>query len=265
MNRFGYVILLAWLGLTLIFVDTAAAPKAWSEWPSDYCLRTNCYCEPLRLDRLVAQPIATYSNFGFMAVGLLILWATFKRPPAPTSAVAAKPYGTLFGLVLIGTGVFSFFYHASLTKIGDYLDLMGVYLLLSLLLLFNFNRLSPMKPLAFALTYGALNLGLAVGLWLAYDLQQVYFVVLIVGLLTLEALAWRKPPSLDRRWVGGALALFAAGAAVWVLDGNGGLPCFPSAPISWHAVWHVCAAGAAGLMYLYYRSSVQSQRRTVAL
>lgn len=269
MTRLPFWRVLGLVGLVavgLYIINLAPAPLAWVEWPPDFCRGVNCYCEPIRLDRLVAQPVATFSNLGFVAAGLLVGWATLKRPASPNSILAEKAYGLIYGAGLVCTGLFSFFYHASLTKVGDFLDLMGVYLFTSFLLLFNINRLRRLKPSIFAITYIAINVTLALGLWLAYSFQQVYFAILIGGLLIAEALVWRREvPRLQLRWLGAALGLFALGAAVWILDGSSTLPCWPSLPFSWHAVWHVCAAGAAGLMYVYYRSGDQIQRRTLAL
>ena len=257
MNRFGFVILVAWLGLTLIFLNTLVAPQAWNNWPPDYCRRANCYCEPLYLDRLIAQPLATYSNLGFVGVGLAILWLTLRRAPLPNNPFTHhRSYPVIYALALTTTGLFSFFYHASLTKLGDYLDLIGVYLFTSFLLLYNLNRLRSFKPSAFAGSYVTLNLALGFGLYMAYGLQQIYFAALILSTLAIEILIQRRQrPVSDLRLLVAALTLFGLGATVWVLDSNGGLPCWPSAPVTWHALWHLAAAAAAGVMYLYYRSA----------
>lgn len=245
------------LVLGLIYVSQAPAPQAWASWPADFCRTQNCYCEPMQLDRWVAQPLATYSNLGFVAVGVLVLVLTLWRPSAPPRWFSQPTYGLLYGSALICTGLFSFFYHASLTRVGDFLDLMGMYLFTSFLMLFNINRVRPMTPMNFGLVYGTINAALAIGLRVAYSFQQIYFVILIGGLLIAEVLAGRGEAAADRRWLAVALGVFVLGAIVWVLDSNGGLPCNPDALYSWHAVWHLSAAGAAGLMYGYYRTLVR--------
>lgn len=253
---------LNWLGLAALvgilagvgYVSVAPAPAAWSQWPPDYCRGVNCYCEPLALEHWVAQPIATYSNLGFVVVGALVLALSLRG--RGSGGRLGQGYGALYGAVLMTTGAFSFFYHASLTQAGNYLDLMGMYLFTSFLLLFNLKRWRGLTSGVFAVSYGMLAATLAVGLWLADSLQQVYFVILIVGLLTAEGLAQRREePKPNGRWLVGALALFGLGAACWLLDGSGVLPCWPSAPLSWHGLWHLSAAGAAGLIYLYYQSA----------
>ncbi len=255
MKRFGFFILIAWVALTFVMLDTLPAPEAWSQWPADYCRGVNCYCEPIR-DRLVAQPVATYSNVGFMLAGVYIIFLTLRTPLSHTNLMRAqKGYGVLYGAAIACTGLFSFFYHASLTKVGDFFDLTGMFLFTSFLALYGLTRIRPMSGVQFVVSYGVVNAALGVGLVVAYGLQQVYFLVLIAIALIAETLYVRgRKPNIKLRFMGLALLTFAAGGTVWVLDGSGLLGCDPTAPFTWHGVWHLAAAGAALLMYLYYRS-----------
>ena len=270
MLRFGYILLFLWLALTFMVMDSAPAPRAWTEWQPDYCRLDNCYCEPIR-DRLVAQPIATYSNLGFVAAGLFVLWATLRRPPiaspAPTRRGASNPftqnttYFLIYGLALTTLGFFSFFYHASLTKLGDSLDLMGMYLITAFLTLYNLNRVRPLRAAAFIVTYFAIIAALALGLYFAYQLQQIYFVLLILIALAAEMKlrSGRYQALRSSKYLWAALACFCGGAIIWLSDSRGFLPCWPAAPITWHALWHVAAAAAAGLMFWHYRSNNQTE------
>jgi Ceramidase len=255
MKRFGYFILIAWLGLTFAVIDTMNAPSAWTTWPPDYCRTVNCYCETIR-DRLVSQPIATYSNLGFILAGLFII-VTCLRTPASTANLmtAHKGYALLFGAAIIGTGLFSFFYHASLTKVGDLFDLMGMFLFTSFIMLYCITRLRPMGGPAFITAYLIINILLGIGLLVAYGLQQVYFLTMIVGAVVAETLHVRRnKPQIQLRYMGLALLVFALGGSVWMLDGTSLLPCDLSAPFTWHGVWHLSAALAGTLMFLYFWS-----------
>ncbi len=260
MIRFGHIILLLWIGLTLLTIDSASAPGAWAEWLPDYCRRVNCYCEPIRLNRLVAQPLATYSNLGLILAGAFVLRAAFRQPISGSSPMCTtRAYPLAYGLSLAATGMFSFFYHASLTKAGDYLDLMGMYLFTSFILLYNIGRLRPMGGRTFALAYLALNAAIALGLVGAYDLQQVYFAGLALAAISTEV--WvQRAGRLQAQWrfLGAALVCFGLGAAIWSLDSRGVLPCVPSAPLTWHAAWHLSVAVTAMLLFLYYRSETKT-------
>jgi len=255
--RFGFLVLGAWLALTLFVLNTLAAPPAWHDWPDDYCRRVNCYCEPLYLDRLIAQPSATYSNLSFIGIGLGILWLTLHKPPSLNNNpfTQSRAYPIMYASALTTTGFFSFFYHASLTKVGDYVDLMGMYIFVGFLLLYNLNRLHSLNSRLFALLYISLIFTLAIGLYVAYGLQQVYLAALIVATIAIEIyVRLAQKQIIDLRLLITALAIFIIGATVWMLDSNGSLPCWPTAPLTWHALWHLSAATAAGMMYLFYRS-----------
>ncbi len=292
MKCFGcLIIFLGLAALGFLILDSAPAPHAWTKWPPDYCRAVNCYCEPIR-DRLIAQPIAAYSNLGFILAGSLILWATARSAkasplfnliqqefplssatpitPAKAGVQKTKPnwipafagmsahiaYPLVYGAALISTGLFSFFYHASLTKVGDYFDLMGMYLFTSYLMLYNLARWRPLPGRMFAIVYAAINVALALGLAIAYELQQVYFGILIaVALLAEVIIQIVKHPHTQLRYLIAALACFSLGAAVWIWDSQGLLPCTPTAPITWHALWHLAAAAAAGLLYLHWRKN----------
>lgn len=255
MKRFGYFILLAWVALTFAVIDTMYAPAAWTEWSPDYCRGANCYCEPIR-DRLVTQPVATYSNIGFVIAGLFVIVTSLRAKISTANPMTAhKGYAVLFGISIICTGLFSFFYHASLTKVGDLFDLMGMFLFTGFLALYGITRLRPMSGFTFVAAYITLNIILAIGLIVAYGLQQFYFISLIIVAVVSEALHLRRhQPNIKARFMGLALLVFALGGTVWILDGSSLLPCNPNAPFTWHGVWHLSAALAGVLMFLYYWS-----------
>jgi hypothetical protein len=259
MIRVGYVILTLWLGLTFLLLDSLPTPRAWRDWPPDLCRRTNCYCEPIR-DRLIAQPAAAYSNFGLVLIGLFILRSTFRTQARPGNLMLSRrAYPLVYGLSLLCLGLFSFFYHASLTKIGDYLDLVGMYLFTSYLMVYNLNRLRPLSGPTFTAAYLAVNAILALGLVLAYGLQQVYFAALVTVALAAELWLYRtRRVRAQLRYLGAALACFGIGGVVWLADSNGLLPCNPAAPITWHALWHLAVAASAVLLFFYYRSEESS-------
>lgn len=224
-----------------------ALPGPWAGWARDGCEIANCYCERLSTG-WVTQTVSTYSNLGFVLVGLLV-WAAPRTRP---TAVHAPTYG--LGLIAIGLG--SGFYHASLTRLGEWFDLVGIYVLVGLMVVSNLARLRALTAAQFAAVYAGLVTAGGVQMIVASELQQVMFGGLVVAALALEAAAGRRPGG-DRRWLAAGLAVFAAGVAVWVLDGRL-LPCAPDAWFQWHALWHVLAAGAAGLLFCYYRSFAPS-------
>lgn len=241
--------LLATVALVALSRAAGLLPEVWLGWPDDGCLNYNCYCEPIR-PGFVRQTFATETNLGFAAVGLAL---AFGR-----TALGDRRRWLAVGALLL-TAAGSWFYHASLTRVGEWADLMGTY---GLLLLFNILAALRRWP-----GRGAAIGMIAIGFWalggiqmaFARDLQQIVFVVLVGSAVTLEA---RTPaPGHDRRWLFAGLACFAVGAACWIGDATGRLPCWPEAPFTWHGLWHLLAAGAAGLMCRYHLGSLKSGER----
>jgi hypothetical protein len=223
-------------------------PSPWSSWIRDGCEITNCYCEPVR-ESLILQPLSTYSNLAFVLAGLIVLAAP-HNPSATSNAMLSRPvFARVLGASIIGTGAGSFFYHASLTRAGEWFDLVATYLYLSFVLLYNAARLRPVPGLTFAGVYLALNLAGGVQMVVARELQQVVFGGLAASALGAEGLVWfRRDRTAQVGYLTAALACFGVGAALWVT------PCMTGLPIPSHALWHVLSAAAMLLLFEYYRS-----------
>ena len=237
-------------GLALVVVGALAAwaglrwagtgPEIWSDWPPDGCLFANCYCEPIHA-QFVRQTVATESNLGFLVVGLATAVGLFDGRDRRRWIASAFVLVTAFG---------STFYHASLTRLGDWADLMGTFGLVVLFGSLSAWRRWPTErvPIAAAAAV-ALALG-GVQMVVAPSLQQVMLGVLVVIAGWLEARA--PAPRGSRIWLWAGLASFAIGGAVWLGSSAGLLPCWPDAPMTWHGLWHLLAAGGAGLLCRYH-------------
>ncbi len=217
-----------------------AGPDVWTAWEPDGCSTFNCYCEPIR-SQLVRQTIATESNLGFATMALSIAAGLLgARRRAHWVAIGA----------LLATATGSAFYHASLTRVGDWADLMGTYGLAVLFGFFSASRRWPDRaPLLGLIAVGVLAV-CGVQMAVAREFQQIVFGLLILAAIALEVGAPAAPNGRIWLWIG--LACFAAGAGVWVGDATGRLPCWPDAPLTWHGLWHLLAAIAAGLLCRYH-------------
>lgn len=239
------VLLFAFLSLALGLL--AELPSPWHAWLRDGCEVVNCYCEPLR-DRWVTQMAATYSNLGFLLVGGL-MWAA-PRTPGVTSLIHTQPlYARLLSLTALAVGGSSFFYHASLTRLGEWLDLVSLYGFTSFLVLYGWARLFPASPLwLLSMGYVGLNLAGGVQMLVAREWQQVVFGAYAGSAILIEFVVWYwRRPRIARHYFGVALACFALGALLWVW------PCAPTL-FPPHAVWHLLAASSMGWVFLYYRT-----------
>ncbi|HZU86183.1 MAG TPA: ceramidase domain-containing protein [Anaerolineaceae bacterium] len=239
----------------------AGLPLSYAGWqPATCVVNGNCFCEASRSGAVV-QPSNTLSNLFYVLAGLLALADHLRLPRAQFPLIRRRAYALTFAIGIVVVGLGSWFYHASLTFIGQWFDLLGMYLIVSFILLYNLARLRPLPGWGFGLAYFALNLGL--GIWQAAlpELRRETFLVLLLAALGLEALILlrRKPAILVRLFFAG-LATFAAGYAFWLLD-NGRAWCDPNSWLQGHSLWHLGGATACGLLYLYYRSEQEKARR----
>ena len=247
--RFNWTLLGAGFSLALAAAAGLwALPDRWAGWARDGCETANCYCEPLS-GRLVAQPLAAYSNLGFILAGLLMLAA--PRDPESRTLIRSRPeYAAMFAATALGTGLGSFFYHASLTRLGEWFDLVGLYLFTSFLLVYGLARLTRRPaPGRWVAVYAGINLAGGLQMAWAREWQQVVFALLAAGALAAEAgVLIQARPRIEPRYLAAALACFAGGAALWVTPCSAGLP-FPP-----HAGWHLLAAATQLWLFAYYRS-----------
>jgi hypothetical protein len=227
----------------------------WTRWRPATCMPDACFCESIR-DGLIRQPANTWSCAAFVLAGAIVLLRSFERPdPRNPNPLRANPtYGALYAAALILIGLGSAFYHASLTFAGQFMDVFGMYLLGTFILLYNLSRLRPIAPSAFSAIYVILNLVLAIGLYAVPGLRRYAFAVLLIAAVWLELRVRRRSRATsDSRFLWIALIAIGAGFVIWILDITRTV-CAPTGIVQGHAVWHVAGALAAWCVFRYYRS-----------
>ena len=103
----------------------------WAAYAPATCTATHCFCELPRSGALVLQPANTWSSFGYVLIGFLMIVLASGRDGA--SAMTPLAVRTL-GLTAITVGLGSALMHATLTLWGQFLDVVGMYLVGSFLL-----------------------------------------------------------------------------------------------------------------------------------
>lgn len=250
--------MVALVSLALNVVD-----YSWAGWLPASCLPNDCFCEAQR-DGFVRQPVNTYSNLAFGLVGLLMLagarndWIAGARRNLMSSH---RAYPIVFGLAAIVIGGGSFFYHASLTFIGQWVDVMGMYLFVGFAVVYSFARLRPIRPFFFVVGYLAMNAMLGYLLVVNPAIRRQVFAAMVWAALALEILVWLvESPKIEKRWLAASVASLAFGYAIWILDERG-IACAPTSWLQGHAVWHLLTALAAWLLFVYYRSEVMTEKK----
>jgi hypothetical protein len=203
------------------------------------------FCEQ-RLCSWVVEPANTWSNIGYVMVGLLIL-----RSNAGTGrAVLMLPALTA---ILVGFASASF--HATGTRIGEMIDLSAMYLISSLFIAFNVWRVFGWSQKQLAALYAGIC---GVSIW-SLSAFQTSGIRLFAAHLTvaaiLEAFAWRKSGKRTHyRYLGFLCGAFAFAFAAWLLDVKK-IVCWPDNHVlGGHAVWHLSNSTC---LYWFYRFQEQ--------
>lgn len=243
------------VALAIAFANSGLA---WGSWERVSCAARGCFCEQAR-PGAVAEPSNTFSNLAFVLVGLLVLQhgrhTARSAPPGGRNVMLGhRAYPLMYGAALVLLGFGSFFYHASLTTLGRWLDVMGMYLLASFIALYNWTRIRPARGMTFAAAYVLLNVALGAALALNPSIRLRLFSALIWLGIALEVyLLMVRRPAIQYRYYFAALGCFALAYGIWILD-NELIVCNPYAPLQGHAIWHMLTAVAAGLIYRFYVS-----------
>ena len=230
----------------------------WRSWRPANCMPANCFCEEIRIGA-IAQPANTWSSLSFVVMGLIILTTVTGNGPSSGKPAANRLSGNLtapavyaFSLLLVGLG--SAFYHASLTFVGQFFDLMAMYLLITFVILYNLSRRRRIPFPGFAVWFILINLLLAYVLVVLPEIRRYLFGALVVVALALEfTLRRKKAIDIEIRFLRAALSALAVAFLIWILDITR-IACNPTSWLQGHALWHILSASAAGLLYFYYRS-----------
>jgi hypothetical protein len=240
-------------------VALATLPSPWAGMRPATCMPADCFCEGIR-DSLVRQPVNTISGLLFLPVGILILLSARTGPGAGGENLlrTRRVYSLLFGGATILVGLGTALYHASLTFVGQTVDVLGMYLLVTYLLVYNLSRLSPLPQRVVLGVYVLGNAALLGFLITVPELRRHAFAALVVAVLVSELVIRRsRRVRMRTRYLLGAVLVLAAGFLVWVID-LAGVACDPDGWIQGHAVWHLAGAGATWLVFLFYLSENSS-------
>ncbi len=258
----GALSLTALSALGVLAALSAFGPN-WSAYAPATCTATHCFCELPRTGALVLQPANSWSSFGYVFIGFVMIIIA----GAPTGQSAMSPLATrVLGLTAIFVGIGSALMHATLTLWGQFLDVLGMYLVGSFLLVRAMARWRHIPDGRAIALYAALCIMLTMVLILLPEVRRWLFAVLLILAILVE-LAFARPLRRGARladYLGGILAT-AVAFGFWILDQNG-VVCAPESLLQGHAMWHALGAASLWLSFRYYHSeqswNVRPEART---
>lgn len=245
-----------WLGMLVLGLEFVNSP--WEGWQPATCMPNDCFCEAISAT-LIKQPTNTISSFLFVVVGFVIAIRPLTSWKRETGLVYnpdfhSHLYSTTYAAALILLGLGSAFFHASLTFVGQTVDVLGMYLLITFPLAYSLSRLLRMPARLTVCVYGVSNALLLWGLIAMPEFRRQTFAVLVILVLVLEIVVRLKGYRSNAKLILGALGLVVAGFVLWVLDISGTV-CSPASLMQGHALWHAAGAGSAALLYGYLEQS----------
>jgi hypothetical protein len=237
------------LSTITIVVFLALPAQVWESWQPATCIKDGCFCETTNPDSPIRQIANTASSLGFVFSGVLMF--AYKRSPArrlPTS------YSYVMGIACIIIGLGSAFYHASLTFIGQFFDVFGMFLLAVFMLVYAFERIWTLRVTTTISLFLTINIFLS-GLQIAVpDTRRYVFAIVLIVALLFEAYFRRKAnPQIEAKWLRLGIGLLAIAYIIWILD-NTRIFCFETSLLQGHALWHLLGAVSVWSLHRYYVS-----------
>jgi len=228
------------------------------------------FCEINRFCEAVVQPANTWSNLGFLFVGLFCLFvgindAKTRSPEIPNLIVRYPMFSILIGLSCIYLFLGSFLYHASLTHTFQMLDITGMYAVALSFLAYIIFRFTPIRYAKRKAKFKSshhliipavmlINLLFLGGMWRVN--VNILFPIIVLIIITLGVYYNRSRSLLTQlpyqRLAQLSVAIGVIAFVCWILDRQD-LWCNPDSLVQGHAVWHLLCAASILLSYLSFR------------
>ncbi|MFY0654610.1 MAG: ceramidase domain-containing protein [Cyclobacteriaceae bacterium] len=229
------------------------AKHFWDSLDPAHCM-PNCWCEAVRYGEWIRQPMNTWSNLFLILVAIYIIRLARKDISDQNELTRNPAYSNLFAFGCILTGLGSMFFHASLTYIGNWVDIMGMYFIAIFLILYNYSRIRHLSISRMIVWYVCLISFFGILIYKKAEINNVLFGFVVLGFVISAILVQRKLKSKSKKvylWL--AIVSYYTGSTFWYLD-NEGLLCRPDSWMQGHALWHILSGTAVLLIYLYFRS-----------
>ncbi len=262
----GVMILLV---LLLVGVNRSSTGAAvWNGWAEAVELRKPIYAERVRPDEIFRTCANTWSNLAYVLVGLYAFaygWHDLRRTRSADDnyLVRTPVLSFLFAAACCYLGVGSGFFHASMTRFGQQLDVAAMYAPLVVWIAIGVGRRRPLlrwpgQAGAFP-TWPVLSGVVVLACFLLYQFKWSMRAGVVLPSLILAVLALGVSDRFQSRWrfaggwlIAGTIAL-VIGVVCRQLDVAGRF----SGPDTWfqgHSWWHLLTGLSLACIYLHHRS-----------
>jgi hypothetical protein len=220
------------------------------------------YCEFNHVDKLFHQPMNTYSNIAYFFFGVFILlmaWEDHKKRGQNTlNRLQQFPLlSALMGFCFIYLSFGSALFHASLTWIGQRVDMNGTYSIsLALLSIGFYHVLHKINFTNRAKNIWIIGCGVVilafyqVHLMVSSGVLLTILILLNLGLKVINYVQFRKERSII--WVILSLVLMLIAVKIRTLDVQK-VGCDPYSLYQGHSVWHLLTALSSFCSYAFFR------------
>ncbi len=247
------------ISVVSLFVFSLAIIFHWLGEPAVHGMK---FCES-GYPGLIKQPVNTFSNLGFIFVGIGVAWSQSKSQFAEKNNIFTRTvfFPTFFASIAVLLGPGSMALHATTTRIGGLLDLLSMYLIASFIFSYAVTRLFKWRSKGFTMTFiFALSTQLYVQT-LPYEIPFVGVIgsfcfgvfLILTGLIELFSYQYRKVEMDIKYGIASMLTMFLA-TFVWGMSLTDGPWCDPSSLIQGHGIWHILNAFAIYFLYRFYVS-----------
>ena len=242
----------------------------WSDWTESRELRRPAYAERIYPEDLFRTQANTWSNLAYVLVGFYAIGLGCRdlrqKPPVEGGYLVNTPaMSILFGAACCYLGFGSGLFHASLTRLGQQLDVAAMYAPLVVFIAINLGRwisgVEKSKRLE-VIPVWAILVGLvllASFLLYRYKWSMSSSRVLPTLILIVAAFAlldrFRPRCKMAARWLVLSTVALVIARICWQMDVAGKFSG-PDARLQGHAIWHLLTALSLGCMYIYFRSEM---------
>jgi hypothetical protein len=243
----------------VVLDDYLAGTWPWANFESSTKQRIGGvpFCEHDRADSLLRERANSLSDFSFLAVGFYMLVQSIES--GRQIHTKATILSTVNGIANCGHAMGSWMNHACRCQLGHRLDLTGMWLIVSFIILYSLTRRAHIRAQLFTFVFLIIN-------YLLWILSDVYYPesyenrekILTAGLVIIFLLSesfQMISHSITKRQIrllASATVMLVIGTICGHLDATK-IICWPQSWFQLHAVWHTCAAGAVLAVYEYFR------------